>query len=36
VTSAEVHYLAQRLSESLRDVKRVAESRGARLSDKPR
>ncbi|MGC9538204.1 hypothetical protein [Streptomyces sp. UG1] len=31
VTSGELHYLAQRLSECLRDVKRVAESRGARL-----
>ncbi|MFI6376623.1 hypothetical protein [Streptomyces sp. NPDC050546] len=29
VTSAELHYLARRLTESLRDVKRVAESRGA-------
>ncbi|MFE2068323.1 hypothetical protein ACFXDH_39135 [Streptomyces sp. NPDC059467] len=27
----ELRYLARRLSESLRDVKRVAESRGARL-----
>lgn len=32
VTSAELHYLARRLSESLRDVKRVAESRGERIS----
>lgn len=32
VTGAELHYLARRLSESLRDVKRVAESRGARLA----
>ncbi|WP_030236805.1 MULTISPECIES: hypothetical protein [unclassified Streptomyces] len=32
VTSAEVRYLALRLTECLRDVKRVAESRGARLS----
>ncbi|MEU9570596.1 hypothetical protein AB0D62_12030 [Streptomyces massasporeus] len=31
VTGEELHYLARRLSESLRDVKRVAESRGARL-----
>ncbi|MGA5357334.1 hypothetical protein [Streptomyces purpurascens] len=31
VTSAELHYLARRLTESLRDVRRVAESRGARL-----
>ncbi|MEU1495382.1 hypothetical protein ABZ456_34685 [Streptomyces sp. NPDC005776] len=31
VTGAEVHFLASRLAESLRDVKRVAESRGARL-----
>ncbi|MFE7897556.1 hypothetical protein ACFU3E_08505 [Streptomyces sp. NPDC057424] len=35
VTSAELHYLARRLSESLRDVKRVAESRGARLTRRP-
>ncbi|MFI7013448.1 hypothetical protein [Streptomyces sp. NPDC050164] len=35
VTSAELHYLALRLSESLRDVKRVAESRGARLAPSP-
>lgn len=31
VTSAELHFLAGRLTESLRDVVRVAESRGARL-----
>lgn len=31
VTGAEVHFLASRLAESLREVKRVAESRGARL-----
>ncbi|MEU1086058.1 hypothetical protein ABZ401_04355 [Streptomyces sp. NPDC005892] len=31
VTGAEFRFLANRLSESLRDVKRVAESRGARL-----
>ncbi|MFH8471697.1 hypothetical protein [Streptomyces sp. NPDC018000] len=31
VTGAEIHFLASRLSESLRDVKRVAESRGLRL-----
>ncbi|MET9758130.1 hypothetical protein ABZ016_03595 [Streptomyces sp. NPDC006372] len=31
VTSAELHYLALRLTESLRDVVRVAESRGRRL-----
>ncbi|MGN9756439.1 hypothetical protein [Streptomyces sp. SD31] len=31
VTSLELRYLAGRLSECLRDVKRVAESRGARL-----
>ncbi|MFD7716585.1 hypothetical protein [Streptomyces sp. NPDC059814] len=31
VTGAELHFLAARLSESLRDVKRVAESRGSRL-----
>ncbi|NUK05621.1 hypothetical protein HRW16_31775 [Streptomyces lunaelactis] len=30
VTSGELRYLARCLSESLRDVKRVAESRGAR------
>ncbi|MGW0823634.1 hypothetical protein [Streptomyces sp. NPDC002845] len=30
-TSGELRYLARRLSESLLDVKRVAESRGARL-----
>ncbi|OIJ85056.1 hypothetical protein BIV24_29410 [Streptomyces colonosanans] len=32
VTAVELHYLARRLSESLRDVKRVADSRGARLA----
>ncbi|MFC9507257.1 hypothetical protein [Streptomyces sp. NPDC057002] len=32
VTSAELHYLAMRLTECLRDVRRVAESRGERLS----
>lgn len=31
LTGEELHYLARRLSESLRDVRRVAESRGARL-----
>ncbi|WEH41739.1 hypothetical protein [Streptomyces sp. AM 2-1-1] len=31
VTGAELRFLANRLSESLRDIKRVAESRGARL-----
>ncbi|MEU0196841.1 MULTISPECIES: hypothetical protein [unclassified Streptomyces] len=31
VTSVELHYLARRLTESLRDVKRIAESRGGRL-----
>jgi hypothetical protein len=31
LTAEELRYLARRLSESLRDVKRVAESRGARL-----
>ncbi|MEV3971183.1 hypothetical protein AB0K68_24010 [Streptomyces sp. NPDC050698] len=36
VTSAELHYLARRLSESLRDVKRVAESRGGRHAPPPR
>jgi hypothetical protein len=30
-TGAELRYLARRLVESLRDVRRVAESRGARL-----
>ncbi|MCX4396554.1 hypothetical protein OOK39_13670 [Streptomyces sp. NBC_00264] len=32
VTGAELHFLASRLAESLREVKRVAESRGSRLS----
>lgn len=32
VTSVELHFLASRLSESLREVVRVAESRGSRLS----
>ncbi|MFI1482861.1 hypothetical protein [Streptomyces sp. NPDC020747] len=32
VTSGELHYLASLRSESLRDVKRVAESRGARIA----
>ncbi|MFD8228041.1 hypothetical protein ACFV16_28240 [Streptomyces massasporeus] len=36
VTGEELHYLARRLSESLRDVKRVAESRGARLAHRSR
>ncbi|MER6501843.1 hypothetical protein ABT218_21230 [Streptomyces sp. NPDC001455] len=31
VAGSELHFLASRLTESLRDVKRVAESRGARL-----
>jgi hypothetical protein len=31
VTGAEIHFLASRLSESLREVKRIAESRGSRL-----
>ncbi|MFC8147540.1 hypothetical protein ACFUKV_38235 [Streptomyces paradoxus] len=35
VTGEELHYLARRLSESLRDVKRVAESRGVRLAHRP-
>ncbi|MEU8626733.1 hypothetical protein [Streptomyces sp. NPDC048669] len=30
-TGTEIHFLASRLTESLREVKRVAESRGARL-----
>lgn len=34
VTDSELHYLASRLSESLRDVKRVADSRGARLAER--
>ncbi|MGX1561901.1 hypothetical protein [Streptomyces sp. NPDC055506] len=36
VTSAEVRYLALRLTECLRDVRRVAESRGARLCPRER
>lgn len=32
VTGVELHFLAGRLTESLREVKRVAESRGSRLS----
>ncbi|MGW0497559.1 hypothetical protein ACWD0Z_19620 [Streptomyces sp. NPDC003007] len=36
VTSAELRYLARRLSESLQDVKRIAESRGGRLAPPPR
>lgn len=32
VTGGELRFLAARLTESLRDVKRVAESRGARLA----
>lgn len=32
VTGAEYRYLANRLSEALRDVKRIAESRGGRLA----
>ncbi|WP_407077274.1 hypothetical protein [Streptomyces coeruleorubidus] len=35
VTSAELRYLALRLAESLQDVKRVAESRGARCAPSP-
>ncbi|MFF8189531.1 hypothetical protein ACF05L_01290 [Streptomyces bobili] len=31
-TCAELRYLARRLTEALRDVRRVAESRGARLA----
>ena len=30
-TAPQVHFLADRLAESLRDVHRIAESRGARL-----
>ncbi|MFF2407192.1 hypothetical protein [Streptomyces sp. NPDC058092] len=36
VTGSELHFLASRLTESLRDVKRVAESRGARLGQATR
>ncbi|MGW0764122.1 hypothetical protein [Streptomyces sp. NPDC002676] len=32
LTGGELHYLARRLSESLWEVKRVAESRGERLA----
>ncbi|MBB6437063.1 hypothetical protein [Streptomyces candidus] len=35
VTQAELRFLAGRLSESLRDVVRVAESRGARTAPPP-
>ncbi|MFD3516757.1 hypothetical protein [Streptomyces sp. NPDC058657] len=35
VTRGELHFLAGRLSESLRDVLRIAESRGARLGETP-
>jgi hypothetical protein len=35
-TSGQLHFLASRLTESLRDVKRVAESRGARLKQMDR
>lgn len=31
-TAGELHYLADRLTEALRDVRRVAESRGERLA----
>ncbi|MFF9397147.1 hypothetical protein [Streptomyces sp. NPDC014744] len=31
VTGSELHFLASRLTESLRDVKRIVESRGVRL-----
>jgi len=31
VTGPELHFLASRLTESLRDVRRVAESRGSRM-----
>jgi hypothetical protein len=34
-TAGELRYLASRLTESLADVKRVAESRGARLVPAP-
>ncbi|MGR8010475.1 hypothetical protein [Streptomyces hypolithicus] len=33
VTGVELHFLASRLTESLHDVKRVAESRGGRLNE---
>ncbi|MEV4786065.1 hypothetical protein AB0K53_11530 [Streptomyces tuirus] len=36
VTGEELHYLALRLSESLRDVTRVAASRGVRLAHRSR
>ncbi|KUO20283.1 hypothetical protein AQJ91_15575 [Streptomyces dysideae] len=32
VTLAQLHFLAARMSEALRDVHRIAESRGARLA----
>lgn len=32
VTGPELHFLANRLTESLRDVRRVAESRGSRTA----
>lgn len=35
VTSAQLRYLVARLAESLRDVHRIAESRGARLRAAP-
>ncbi|MGW0475996.1 hypothetical protein [Streptomyces coeruleorubidus] len=35
VTSTELRYLALRLAESLRDVMRVTESRGARCAPSP-
>ncbi|WP_329306938.1 hypothetical protein OG322_24710 [Streptomyces sp. NBC_01260] len=36
VTRVELHFLASRLTESLREVKRVAESRGSRLGARGR
>lgn len=34
-TAPQVHFLAARLTEALRDVHRIAESRGARIPDAP-
>jgi len=36
VTSAQLHYVVARMAEALRDVHRIAESRGARLGAAPR
>ncbi|MEK8143331.1 hypothetical protein NKH18_17890 [Streptomyces sp. M10(2022)] len=35
VTSAQLRYVVARMAEALRDVHRIAESRGARLSTAP-